>query len=153
MPRSERSPLLLAGLLAAAGAAHLARPRPFDALVPRTLPGSPRAWTYASGAAELALAAGVALPRTRRAAALAGAAFFTAVFPANVKMAHDWRHRPAPLRAAAYARLPLQLPLVLWARGVARDAERTGNRPYAGAPPCGGSRSAAEARSCAGGRS
>ncbi|MFG2313344.1 DoxX family protein [Streptomyces sp. NPDC048566] len=123
MPRSERSPLLLAGLLAAAGAAHFAVPRPFDATVPRVLPGSPRAWTRASGAVELALAAGVALPRTRRIAALASAAFFVGVFPANVQMAVDWRDRPAPLRAAALARLPLQAPLVLWARGVARSGE------------------------------
>ncbi|CAL9648337.1 hypothetical protein [Streptomyces sp. Tu 3180] len=123
MARSERSPLLLAGLLAAAGTAHFAAPRRFDPLVPRSLPGSPRAWTHASGAAELALAAGVALPRTRRAAALATAAFFVGVFPANVKMAVDWRDRPAPQRAAALGRLPLQLPLVLWARGVAKGAE------------------------------
>jgi uncharacterized membrane protein len=119
----ERSPLLLAGLLAAAGAAHFAVPRPFDAIVPRLLPGSPRAWTHASGAAELALAAGLVLPRTRRAAALATAGFFAGVFPANVKMAMDWRDRPAPLRAAALGRLPLQLPLVLWARSIARAGE------------------------------
>ncbi|GHD87644.1 MauE/DoxX family redox-associated membrane protein [Streptomyces naganishii] len=123
MPRSERSSLLLAGLLATAGAAHFAAPRQFDGIVPRALPGSARAWTYASGAAELALAAGVALPRTRKAAALATAAFFVGVFPANVKMAVDWRRRPAPQRAVAFGRLPLQVPLVLWARGVAKSAE------------------------------
>lgn len=123
MPRSERSPLLLAGLLAAAGAAHFAVPRQFDAIVPRSLPGPPRAWTYGSGAIELALAAGIAAPRTRATAAKAAAAFFVGVFPANVRMAVDWRHRPAPLRAAALARLPLQVPLVLWARGVARNGE------------------------------
>ncbi|MER6632977.1 hypothetical protein ABT301_32960 [Streptomyces sp. NPDC000987] len=123
MPRSERSPLLLAGLLAAAGAAHFAVPRQFDAIVPRALPGAPRTWTYAGGAAELAPAAGLAAPRTRKAAALAATAFFVGVFPANVKMAVDWRHRPAPQKAAAFGRLPLQLPLVLWARGVARGAE------------------------------
>ncbi|MGW2647272.1 DoxX family protein [Streptomyces sp. NPDC001393] len=123
MPRSERSPLLLAGLLAAAGVAHFAHPRPFDALVPRALPGSPRSWTYGSGAVELALAAGIAAPRTRAVAAKAAAAFFVGVFPANVQMAVDWRHRPAPLRTAALARLPLQVPLVLWARGVARNEE------------------------------
>lgn len=123
MPRSPRSPLLLAGLLAAAGVAHFAAPRPFDATIPRALPGRPRTWTYASGAAELALAAGLVLPRTRRAAALASAAFFVGVFPANVKMAADWRDRPTPQKTAAFARLPLQVPLVLWARGVARAAE------------------------------
>ncbi|MFF2999742.1 DoxX family protein [Streptomyces sp. NPDC057950] len=123
MPRSERSALLLAGLLATAGVGHFVTPRQFDATIPRALPGSPRTWTYVSGAAELALAAGVALPRTRRAAARATAAFFVGVFPANVQMAVDWRHRPAPLKAAALARLPLQVPLVLWARGVARSGE------------------------------
>ncbi|WLW57863.1 MauE/DoxX family redox-associated membrane protein [Streptomyces sp. YU58] len=123
MSRSERSPLLLAGLLAAAGVAHFTAPRQFDAIVPRGLPGTPRTWTYASGAAELALAAGVALPRTRRTAALATAAFFVGVFPANVKMALDWRDRPAPQKAAALGRLPLQVPLVLWACGVAANAE------------------------------
>ncbi|MFD3502243.1 DoxX family protein [Streptomyces sp. NPDC058676] len=123
MSRSERSPLLLAGLLAAAGVAHFASPRQFDATVPRSLPGTPRTWTYASGVAELALAAGIAAPRTRKTAALATAAFFVGVFPANVKMAVDWRHRPAPLKAAAIGRLPLQIPLVLWARSVARSGE------------------------------
>jgi uncharacterized membrane protein len=123
VPRSERSPLLLAGLLAAAGVAHFATPRPFDATIPRALPGSPRTWTYGSGVVELALAAGIAAPRTRAVAAKAAAAFFVGVFPANVQMAADWRHRPAPLRTAALARLPLQLPLVLWARQVARNEE------------------------------
>ncbi|AZS83200.1 MauE/DoxX family redox-associated membrane protein [Streptomyces griseoviridis] len=124
MARSERSPLLLAGLLAAAGVAHFTRPGTFDEIVPASLPGRARTWTYASGAVELALAAGVALPRTRRTAALATAAFFVGVFPANVKMAVDWRDRPAPQRTAAIGRLPLQLPLVLWARNVARNGER-----------------------------
>ncbi|GGZ00150.1 DoxX family protein [Streptomyces poonensis] len=123
MFRSKRSPLLLAGLLATAGVAHFAAPRPFDAIVPRSLPGSPRTWTYASGVAELALAAGLALPRTRRVTARATAAFFVGVFPANLKMAVDWRDRPAPQRTAALARLPLQVPLVLWARGIAKDAD------------------------------
>ncbi|MER5377038.1 hypothetical protein [Streptomyces sp. NPDC002553] len=124
MPRSERSPLLLAGLLATAGIAHLAVPRPYDATIPRALPGPPRAWTYGSGVAELALAAGLVAPRTRKAAALATAAFFVGVFPANVKMAVDRRHGRAPVKAAAIARLPLQAPLVLWARNVARQADR-----------------------------
>nr|WP_223190339.1 hypothetical protein [Streptomyces sp. TRM68416] len=115
--------MLLAGLLATAGVAHFAAPRQFDAIVPRSLPGTPRTWTYVSGAAELALAAGIALPRTRKTAARAAAAFFVGVFPANVKMAVDYRHRPAPARAAALGRLPLQVPLVLWARSVARGGE------------------------------
>ncbi|MEU9300923.1 hypothetical protein [Streptomyces sp. NPDC048269] len=122
MPRTPSSPAVLAGLLAAAAVAHAAAPRQFDAIVPRSLPGSPRQWTYASGVAELALAAGIAHPRTRKAAALAAAAFFVGVFPANVKMAVDARRRSPAVRAAAFARLPLQVPLVLWAGKVSRDA-------------------------------
>ncbi|MEV6766907.1 hypothetical protein AB0N16_41040 [Streptomyces sp. NPDC051105] len=117
MARSERSPLLLA----AGGVAHFAAPRSFDATIPKALPGSPRAWTYGSGAGELALAAGIALPRTRKAAARAAAAFFGGVFPADVQMAVDWQRRPAPPRTAAPVRLPRRIPLVLWARGVARN--------------------------------
>ncbi len=110
----------LAALLATAGAAHLARPAPFDGIVPRGLPGRARTWTYLSGAAELAVAAAVAHPRTRRLGGLAAAGLFAAVFPANVRMARDWRGRPAAQRAIAYGRLPLQVPLVLWGLRVAR---------------------------------
>ncbi|MFF5638332.1 hypothetical protein [Streptomyces sp. NPDC012825] len=119
MPRPAHSALALAGLMAAAGTTHFLAPKPFDSIVPRALPGSPRTWTRVSGVAELALAAGLAAPRTRRASARATVLFFAAVFPANVKMAYDWRHRPAAARAVAYGRLPLQLPLVLWARHAA----------------------------------
>ncbi|MFE9643226.1 hypothetical protein ACFYO0_03505 [Streptomyces sp. NPDC006365] len=124
MAPSRRSPLMLAGLLATAGVTHFVAPKPYDATIPRMLPGSPRTWTYVSGAAELALAAGLAHPRTRRAAAHATAAFFVGVFPANVQMALDWRHRPTALKTAAFGRLPLQIPLVLWAKGVARGSRQ-----------------------------
>jgi uncharacterized membrane protein len=107
--------ITLAVLLAGAGVTHFARPRPYDSIVPRWLPGPARGWTYASGAAELAVGAAIARPRTRRAGGLAAAALFAAVFPANVQMAIDWRHRTAPLRAAAIGRLPLQVPLIWWA--------------------------------------
>ncbi|MET9962866.1 DoxX family protein [Streptomyces sp. NPDC006326] len=123
MPRTLSSPLLLAGLLATAGVAHAVKPEQFDAIVPRSLPGTPRQWTYASGAAELALAAGIVHPRTRRVAALAAAAFFVGVFPANIKMAVDARRRSPAVQAVAVGRLPLQIPLVLWARKVSRGAQ------------------------------
>ncbi|MFE7407293.1 hypothetical protein [Isoptericola sp. NPDC057559] len=122
----SRTPhLLAAGLaatLTAAGALHLARPRVFEGLIPTAL-GSPRAWVYGSGVAELACAAAVAVPATRRAGGLATAALFVAVFPGNVKMALDsrsgaraWARRPA----VAWGRLPLQVPLVAWAWQVSR---------------------------------
>ncbi|MFI5490918.1 hypothetical protein [Actinoplanes sp. NPDC051859] len=113
----------LAGLLATTGVLHFAAPKPFDSIVPRALPGRPRTWTYLSGVAELAVAAAVAHPKTRRLGGLAAAGLFAAVFPANVKMAYDWRHAPAGRRAIAYGRLPLQVPLVLWGLRVASSAE------------------------------
>jgi uncharacterized membrane protein len=118
-----RSHAALAGLLTAAGVLHFAQPRPFDSIVPRALPGSPRTWTYLSGIAELAVAAAVAHPRTRRAGGLAAAGLFAAVFPANVKMAADWRHAPPLRRAIAYGRLPLQAPLILWGLRIASSGE------------------------------
>jgi uncharacterized membrane protein len=59
-------------------------------------------------------------------AAWATAALFVAVFPANVVMALDAADRSIAYRAAAYARLPVQVPLVLWAVWVARRAGSTG---------------------------
>jgi uncharacterized membrane protein len=119
MSHRDRSAYALAALLAGAAVTHFAAPRPYDAIVPRGLPGSPRFWTYASGLAELTVAAAVAHPRTRRVGGLAAAGLFAAVFPANVKMAVDWRHRPPMQRAIAYGRLPLQVPLIWWALRVA----------------------------------
>ena len=110
----------LAELLTTTGVLHLVAPAPFDAIVPRSLPGAPRFWTLASGVAELGVAAAVAAPRTRRLGAAAAAGLFVAVFPANVKMARDWSNRPAPWRAIAWARLPLQAPLIGWALAVRR---------------------------------
>lgn len=120
MSDGSRSARMLALLLAGAGVTHLAAPRQYDAIVPRSLPGSPRTWTYASGAVELAVAAAVAVPRTRRVGGLLAAGLFAAVFPANVKMALDWNDRPTPQRTVAWARLPLQAPLIAWGLRVGR---------------------------------
>ncbi len=105
-------------LLVGAGVLHFVRPEFYDALIPPFLP-NPRAWTYASGVAELGCALAVAVPRTRRRGALATAVLFVAVFPANIYAAVEPGDLP---RWAALARLPLQIPLVLWAYQVARRA-------------------------------
>ena len=118
------SPYLLAGLLTVTGMSHFRSPRTYAAIVPDRLPGA-YPLVYATGAAELALAAGLAAPRTRRVAGWATAGFLVAVFPANVQMAWDWRHRRPALRWAALLRLPVQAPLVAWAVSVARSAVRT----------------------------
>lgn len=105
----------LAVLLTGAGISHFAVPASYDAIVPERLPGAARTWTHLSGTAELGIAALIATPRTRRLGGLLAAVLFVCVFPANVKMAMDWSSRPLWMRALAYARLPLQIPLVRWA--------------------------------------
>ena len=70
--------------------------------------------------AELATAALIAAPATRRRGALIAAGLFVGVFPGNVQMAVDWSHRSIAEQALAYGRLPLQLPLVVWALRVAK---------------------------------
>jgi uncharacterized membrane protein len=120
--KRPRAAITMAAFLAGAGVTHFASPEFYDPLVPTQLPGSARFWVQASGVAELGVAALVAVPRTRRFGGLAAAALFVAVFPANVKMAVDWSDRSLRERAIAYGRLPLQIPLVLWARKVRRDA-------------------------------
>ena len=119
----KASPYLLASLLTVSGVSHFAFPRAFAAIVPPQLP-----WTYglvyASGVAELACAAGLAVPRTRRLAGWATVALLAAVFPANVQMALDADGRSDAYRWATYARLPVQVPLIVWAVSVARSAVR-----------------------------
>lgn len=125
----DRSALVLAGVLAAGGTMHFVAPRTYAGLIPRVL-GSPRAWVLGSGVAELVCAAAVAHPATRRVGALSSAALFVAVFPGNVTMAV--RARKPRRRAVAWARLPLQVPLVLWALAVAGRAGQSGDGPSVG---------------------
>jgi uncharacterized membrane protein len=120
--RSNRAAIGLTALLTFAGLTHFVNPGFYDPIVPHALPGRDRWWTWASGVAELGCAAAVASLRTRRAGALAAAVLFVAVFPANIQMAIDWRDRAVAERLLAYGRLPLQVPLVVWAWRVRRDA-------------------------------
>jgi uncharacterized membrane protein len=123
---AQRSEALLAAglstLLGVAAFTHFVAPTFYDGIVPHALPGSRRSWTLVSGAAELACAAAVATPRTRRLGGGLAAALFVAVFPANIQMALDWRHDAMPRPALAFLRLPLQLPLIWWAWRVRRAA-------------------------------
>ncbi len=109
----------LATLLATSGVIHLVRPEVYEGIVPRVLPAK-RLLVHASGILELACAAGLLHPATRRAAGWTSAALLVAVFPANVQMSVDHGKRAArrgdtgsrATFAATVARLPLQWPLV-----------------------------------------
>lgn len=111
----------LAALFATSGVLHLARPQPFERIVPKRLPHR-RALVYASGAVELVCSAGLLHPRTRPAAGALSTALLVAVFPANVQMAASARRsRSAAFRAGTLARLPLQLPMIRTAWKAARS--------------------------------
>ncbi len=117
----------LAALLLITGTWHFASPHGFESIVPRFL-GSPSFWVRLSGVGELACALALVVPRSRRAAGWATAALFVVVFPANVDMAvHAWQGHGSTL--IAYGRVPLQIPLVLWAIYVARGSLRRDRHP------------------------
>jgi uncharacterized membrane protein len=107
----------LAALFAASGALHLLRPQVFETIVPRALP-APRGLVYASGVAELACAAGLLHPATRKGAGWASATLLVLVFPANVQMAQTEGRRASRgtgsrvRHGASLIRLPLQIPLI-----------------------------------------
>ena len=112
----------IAALLLGVGTTHFLAPKPFDDIIPAELPGSPRFYTYASGLAEVSIGALLLPQRTRRAAALAAATLFVAVFPGNLNMVRLWWDKPWPMRIAALARLPLQIPMITEALKVSRNA-------------------------------
>jgi len=110
----------LAGLFTVTGVTHFVAPGFYRPIVPHFLPGAPEGWVLVSGVAELACAAAVAAPRTRRLGAALAVVLLVAVFPANIQMAIDWRHDGAVKAAVAWGRLPLQIPLIWWAVRVRR---------------------------------
>lgn len=103
---------LLIPMFAGAGVLHFVKPEPFDGIVPDSLPGSPRAYTYASGVAELAAATLLANKKTRSVGGKFAAALLTAVWPANFQMAWQWRDEPWQKQIISIGRLPLQIPLI-----------------------------------------
>ncbi|RMB62468.1 hypothetical protein EAX62_04510 [Tessaracoccus antarcticus] len=111
----------MAAVNAAAGVMHFAKPEVFDGLIPGWLPGKPRTWTHASGVAELATSALMFNPGTRRLGGLMAAGLYAAVWPGNMQMVANWRNKPWPMQAIAWARLPLQVWLLKQAWSVAQD--------------------------------
>jgi len=116
-----RSARFLALGFAASGVVHLARPEVYEPLMPAWVPAH-REVILGSGVAELACAAGLALPATRRAAGWASAALLLGVYPGNIKMAVDAsRTHNTAFKVAAFARLPMQLPMIRAALKAARS--------------------------------
>jgi uncharacterized membrane protein len=102
-----------------AGVMHFVIPRTYESIVPAWLPAR-KAVVYASGVAEIAGGAAILHERTRRAGAHFSIATLLAIFPANLHMALHPERFPVP-RRALYARLPVQLLFIVWARAAGRS--------------------------------
>jgi len=109
----------LAAFFAFTGAMHFLRPRFFEAIVPPAIEAQKKEVVAISGIAEVAGAAFVLHPASRRLGRWWLLALLLAVFPANVHMAVnpeqiqglDLRKFP---RWALWARLPLQPLAMIW---------------------------------------
>lgn len=101
-----------------AGALHFLKPKWYEAIMPDYLPAH-RELVYASGVAEAVGGLAVLHPKTRRFGGLLLVATLVGVYPANVHMALNPEDYPDIPEAALWARLPLQLPLIIWAWKVA----------------------------------
>jgi uncharacterized membrane protein len=116
------TPVPLSILFMVAGTLHFLFPQPYLRIMPPFLPW-PRALVAISGAGEIVGGAGLLLKAFRRTAAYGLTFLLVAVFPANVYMAVA--HVPFPgLRGESWVqwlRLPLQVPLILWAWYYTKD--------------------------------
>lgn len=93
------------------GIAHFVTTDLIMLIVPPWLP-EPRAIVWFTGVLELAGAAGLVSPRTRRAAGVVLALLTVAVTPANIYMLHEAARFDVPVWVLVL-RLPLQL-VLLW---------------------------------------
>jgi uncharacterized membrane protein len=117
----RRDAKLLAGGFLASGTVHLVRPDVWEPLMPDWVPAHREVIIW-SGVAEIACAAGLLFPPTRRLEGLASAALLAGVYVGNIKMAVDAsKGSNVPLKVAAYGRLPLQLPMIRAALRAGRD--------------------------------
>ena len=114
---------LLTVLMVLAGTNHFLDPAVYVAMMPAWLP-RPLELVYVSGVFEILGGLGLIFPPTRRLAGWGLIALFIAVFPANLNMAINdlpLGGRPVP-SWALWARLPLQIVLIVWAWWVSRTA-------------------------------
>ena len=109
----------LAAFFTFTGTMHFLRPRFFEAIVPPAIEAQKKEVVAISGAAEVAGAAMVLHPASRRLGRWWLLALLVAVFPANVHMAVN----PEQIRGldmckfprwALWARLPLQPAAMVW---------------------------------------
>lgn len=115
--------LLLGVGFVAAGIMHFVATTTYMRIVPPILP-DPRLLVEVSGVAEVMGGAGVLLPQTQRAAAWGLVALLLAVWPANISMAMQHAQWPQLPEWLLWARVPLQIPLLIWAWSYTRRLDQ-----------------------------
>lgn len=107
-------PLLVSSFVVA-GTLHFLAPDAYERIMPPYLPMH-RELVYLSGALEILGGLGMLSKRTRYAAGIGLVLLLIAVWPANLQMLLDARaeDKPSWWIALLWARLPLQLLLILW---------------------------------------
>ncbi|MCQ2000295.1 DoxX family protein [Arthrobacter zhaoxinii] len=126
MNRQTLSAVAMAALLATSAVNHFRNPRFYNAVVPRSISTDTegkygvltrRQWTHVSGVIEVAAAAGLLLPATRRLAAMGTAAMYVAFISGHITaLQRAFGPRGGNKEKLIHSlRLPLQLPLILWA--------------------------------------
>jgi len=113
---------VMGSMLVGSGIAHLVVPAKFDWMMPAELPGGQRFYTTASGVMEIATGAMILVPKARSVGALWAVVVFIGVFPANLNGVRLWWHKPWRTRLVPILRLPLQIPLVMTALRIRRNA-------------------------------
>ena len=112
---------VMAAIFAGSGTVHLIKPEFYEGIMPTWVPAH-REVILGSGVLELLLAAGLLTPATRKVAGWGSVALLVGVFPANIKMAVDAVGGDnLPLTLGAFARLPLQWPMIKAALAATQD--------------------------------
>ncbi len=121
-PRIWRMVVVMGG----AGTTHFTNPGFYEQIVPEWLPGTKKFWVQASGVAELTCAALLISPRTRKLGGWLTAGTLVTVWTANIQVALNGGMQdvdgPMGSSAAAWIRLPFQIPMILDAVRVARNS-------------------------------
>lgn len=120
-------PKVLAAMFTTSGVLHFVRPEPFEKIIPTPLVDYKKELVAVSGAAELACAALLVAPPTRRLGGLLSFGLLLGVWPANAQMtisAYQNERAPAWYRLGTVFRLPLQIPMLRWAWSAWKGTDR-----------------------------
>jgi uncharacterized membrane protein len=121
-PNITRMVMIMGG----AGVTHFTNPGFYEAIVPKWAPGSKRFWVQASGVAELACTVLLIPRRTRRLGGWLTAGTLLTVWTANIQVALDGGmpdgEGPLNSAAAAWLRVPMQLPMIFDSVRIARNS-------------------------------